>query len=88
MPDRERRKLLNELCKICSQHCVIPTSMHIPDCSNDATEFEYAGGFSNVSKSTYRGYQVAIKVAKVNITNLKDVRSVSVQLLSPSYSHV
>jgi hypothetical protein len=87
MPDSERRKLLNELCKICSQHCVIPNSMHIPDCSNDATEVEYMGGFAKVSRSKYGGYQVAIKAVNVCTQDLKPIRSVSVPLLSPTHPY-
>jgi len=59
MSDRERLKLLNKLCKICSQHRVIPNSMYIPDCSEDSTEVE-SGGFADVSRGTYEERQVAI----------------------------
>ena len=88
MPDKERKKLLNELCKMCGRKGVIPSSMHIPDCSNGAAEIEYQGGFASVSRSKYGGYQVAIKTVNTNTKTLKDDRSVSVPLLSPSHSHV
>lgn len=77
MSDRERLKLINELCKTCSRHRVIPTSMHVPDCSRDAAEVEYTGGFANVSQSTYEGHRVAVKVVHVYSNNLKLVLSVS-----------
>ena len=77
MSDRERLKLLNKLCKICSQHHVIPNSMHIPDCSEDSTEVE-SGGFADVSQGTYEGRKVAIKVVRAYVTSDLDViRSVS-----------
>jgi len=78
MSDRERLKLLNELCKTCSRHRVIPKSMHIPDCSEDSVEVE-CGGFADVSRGTYEGRQVAIKVVRAYITSDLDlIRSVSV----------
>ena len=78
MPDRERLKLLNKLCKTCSRHHVIPTSMHIPDCSEGSMEAE-SGGFADVSQGTYEGRQVAIKVVRVYVTSdLDAIRSVRV----------
>jgi serine/threonine protein kinase len=77
MPDRERLTLLNKLCKTCSRHRVIPKSMHIPDCSEDSVEIE-GGGFANVSRGTYQGRPVAIKVVRVYITSdMDDILSVS-----------
>jgi hypothetical protein len=79
MSGRERIKLLNKLCKTCSRHRVIPKSMHIPDCSEGSVEVE-RGGFADVSRSTYQGRQVAIKVVRVYITSDLDV-ILSVSLL-------
>jgi len=77
MSDRERLKLLNRLCKTCSRHCVIPTSMHIPDCLEDSVEVE-SGGFADVSLGTYEGRRVAIKVVRAYVTSDLDlIRSVS-----------
>ena len=77
MSDRERLKLLNKLCKTCSRHRVIPTSMQIPDCSEDSVEVEW-GGFADVSRGAHEGRQVAIKVVRVYVTSDLDViRSVS-----------
>jgi hypothetical protein len=84
MSDRERVKLLNNLCKMCSRHRVIPKSMHIPDCSKGSVEVEH-GGFSAVSQGTYKGHRVAIKVVRVCLTSDLDVvLSVSL-LLARSY---
>ena len=71
--------MLNKLCKTCSRHRVIPKSMHIPDCSKDSVEVE-RGGFADVSRGTYQGRQVAIKVVRVYITSDLDI-ILSVSLL-------
>jgi len=84
MSDRERLKLLNRLCKTCSQYRIIPTSMHIPDCSEDSVEVE-SGGFADVSRGTYNGRQIAIKVVRAYVTSdLYLIRSVSA-LPTPLY---
>ena len=62
--------------------------MHIPDCSNGATEVEYNGGFASLSRSQYGGYQVAIKTIHTNASTLNPDRSVSVLLILPSYLHL
>jgi len=84
MPDHDRLKLFNKLCKTCSRNRVIPKSMHIPDCSEGSVEVE-CGGFANVSQSTYEGRRVAIKAVRVYVTSDLDV-ILSVSLLfAPSY---
>ena len=81
MTYRDRLRLFNKLCKICSRHRVIPKSMHIPDCSEGSVEVE-CGGFANVSRSTYEGRQVAVKVVRVYVTSdLDTILSVSLQHL-------
>ena len=83
MSDQERLKLFNKLCKTCSRHHVIPTSMHIPDCSEGSVEVE-SGGFADVSQGTYKGRRVAIKVVRAYVTSDLDViRSVSASPISP-----
>ena len=83
MPDREQLKLFNKLCKMCSRHRLIPKSMHIPDCSEGSVEVE-CGGFANVSRSTYGGRRVAVKVVRVYTTSDLDViLSVSFLLVPP-----
>jgi len=78
MSDQERLKLLNKLCKTCSRHHVIPTSMHIPDCSEHSVKVE-SGGFADISQGTYEGRRVAIKVVRAYVTSDLDViRSVSI----------
>jgi len=77
--------LLNELCKTCSQHRVVPKSINIPDCSEGSVEVE-CGGFANVSQSTYQGRRVAVKAVRMYITSDLDA-ILSVSLL-PGSSHV
>jgi len=80
MLDLERLKLLNKLCKTCGRHRVIPTSMHIPDCSEGSVEIE-SGGFGDVSRGMHKGHQVAIKVVRMYVTSdLETIRSVSLFL--------
>lgn len=79
MPERERLRLFNKLCKTCSRHRVIPKSMHIPDCSEGSVEIEF-GGFANVSLSTYNGRRVAVKLVRVYVTSDLDL-ILSVSLL-------
>ena len=87
MSDHDRLKLFNKLCKTCSQHRVIPKSMHIPDCSKGSVEVEH-GGFADVSRGTYQGRLVAIKVVRVYITSdLNAILSVSLILLTPQYPY-
>jgi hypothetical protein len=54
--------------------------MHIPDCSKGALEVE-RGGFAHVSRGTYKGNKVAIKVIRVYInSDLHVILSVSLRL--------
>ena len=56
--------------------------MHITDCSKDSAEVE-SGGYADVSRSTYQGRQVAVKVVRVYITDDLDIiLSVSIPLAS------
>ena len=79
MPDQERTKLFNKLCKTCSRHRTVPKSMHVPDCSKGSVEVE-DGGNSTVSRGIFQGRQVAIKVVPVYTTSDLDV-VLSVSLL-------
>ena len=52
--------------------------MQIPDCSGGSVEAE-CGGFADVSRGTYEGRPVAIKVVRMYVTSdLDAIRSVSV----------
>jgi hypothetical protein len=83
MSDQERLTLFDELCKTCSQHRVIPKSMHIPDCSEGSVEVE-CGGYADVSQSTYEGRRVAVKVVRLYMTSdLDGILSVSLLPAQP-----
>ena len=59
--------------------------MHVPDCSGESVEIA-RGGFANVSRATYKGHQVAIKVVRVYTTSdLGVIFSVS---LLPTLPHL
>lgn len=78
MSDQQRLKLFNKLCKTCSKHCIIPMSMHIPDCLKDSVEVDY-GGQANVSKGVYEGRQVAVKAVRIYVTSdMSVIQSVSI----------
>ncbi|KAF9790526.1 kinase-like domain-containing protein [Thelephora terrestris] len=68
IPDRERQKLLNKLCKTCSRYRAIPASMHIPDCSQGSVEVA-EGNSAIVWKSMHKGVCVAVKVFRVFLTS-------------------
>jgi len=53
--------------------------MLIPDCSEGAVKVT-SGGFTDISRGTYKGFQVAIKVVRMYISDLDAIRSVSVSL--------
>ena len=59
--------------------------MNVPDCSEGSVEVE-CGGFANVSRSTYEGRQVAVKVVRMYITSDLDA-ILSVSLL-PTTQHM
>lgn len=46
--------------------------MRIPDCSEGSVEVA-SGGYVNVSRGTYEGRQVAIKIVRVYTTSNLDV---------------
>jgi len=53
--------------------------MLIPDCSEGAVKVA-SGGFSDVSRGTYQGRRVAIKVVRMYVSDLDTIRSVSISL--------
>jgi len=62
---------------------MIPKSMYIPNCSEGSMEVA-SGSYSNVSRGTYKGCRVAIKVVRVYITSDLDlILSVSIPSTLP-----
>ena len=72
-----RRKCLATLCKICSHHALIPRSIQIPLCYNQAEDPRYRGGFGEVWKGEHEGIHIAVKVLKICATSdLNKIRKV------------
>ena len=65
MSDRERRKKVNQLSKICSRKGILPKSMHIRGLAEGPAEARCSGGFANLFRSMHNGIQVAVKVMKL-----------------------
>lgn len=67
--DRDRRGLLNILCKICSRQRMIPKSMHIGNYLNREPVEVYAGGYANIFRGEHKGRPVAIKIIRLYQTS-------------------
>ena len=65
MPSLLPKVYLATLCKICSHHFLIPSSIQIPLYYNRAEDPRCEGGFARVWKGEYEGTEVAVKVLKV-----------------------
>ena len=57
------------MCKIYSDHALIPRSMQIPLCCNQTEDSRYEGEFARILKGEHEGIEVAIKVLKVFVTS-------------------
>lgn len=68
-PDKERLRLFNKLCKMCSRQRLLPTSMHIPDSSWESIGDDCYGGQATVSQCTYKGRRVAVKIPYLYLTS-------------------
>jgi len=66
---RDRHKLLNILCKMCSRQQMIPKSMHMANCLDEELTEEYDGGHANIFKGEHKGRAVAIKVLRLYLTS-------------------
>ncbi|KAF9646874.1 kinase-like protein [Thelephora ganbajun] len=64
-----RRKCLSTLCRICDRQGLLPRSVQIPLCFNQADIPLYEGGFANVWKGQHQGREAAVKVLKVYETS-------------------
>ena len=75
------RKCLVALCKLCSHHALIPSSIQIPLCYNQTEAPRCRGGFGEVWKGEHEGVEVAVKVLKIcAASDLIKVRKVSFQV--------
>ena len=64
-----RRKCLRALCKVCSNHALLPRSVQISLRYNRTDAPRYRGGFGEVWKVEHEGRDVAVKVLKVYVTS-------------------
>ena len=67
--DEDRHKLLNILCKTCSRHRMIPTSMHMGKRLSGELIEENCGGQANIFRTEHNGRQVAVKTVRVYLTS-------------------
>ena len=58
--DRDRRKLLKALCKMCSIQRTIPRSMHMENCLNE--------GRANMFRGKHKGRPVGVKIVRLCLT--------------------
>ena len=63
--DRDRRELLNALCKMCSRQRKLPKSMQMHDCLGGELVEMDSGGQATIFKGEYRGRPVAFKVRRL-----------------------
>ena len=67
--DQDRHKLLNVLCKMCSQQRTIPKSMHLDNCLDGELVEEYDGGHASIFRGEYKGRAVTIKTLRLYLTS-------------------
>jgi len=67
--DRDRHKLLNTLCKMCSRQKTIPKSMYMVNCLEGELTEEYGGGQGTVFRGEHKGRAVAIKISHLYLTS-------------------
>ena len=63
---------MRTLCRICGREALLPRSVQIPPCYNQAGAPLYYGGFSEVWKGRHEGREVAVKVLRVRPTSGSD----------------
>ena len=86
--DRDRRELLNALCKMCSRQRTIPESMHMVNCLNGGLVEECGGGQATVFRANHKGRPVAIKIMRLYLTDDFDkCLSVKISSLLPRGSY-
>ena len=66
--DRDRRKLLNALCKMCSLQRTIPKSMHMDNCLNEESTEDDDEDRANVFRGKHKGRPVGVKIVRLYLT--------------------
>ena len=66
-PNNERQGKLDDLCKLCSTHKLIPDSMKLQGYRNDSVEEKEYKGPTSVHQSKFKGRMVAIKITRLYI---------------------
>jgi len=78
VPEKEWATELNELCKLCSNHRLIPDSMKLQD-YDEPLEMRMYGDPSPVYQNMFKGRKAAIKVVWLHVPQkLDEPLSVSV----------
>jgi len=85
--DRDRHKLLNTLCKMCSRQKMIPKSMHMVNCLEGELTEEYDGGQGKVFRGKHEGRAVAIKIPHLCLTSDLD-KCFRVSVLAPRMAEI
>ena len=65
--DHDWHRLLNILCKTCSNLRTLPKSMYVGDCLEGEADEENCGGQAKVFKGKYKGRAVAVKVPRLHL---------------------
>ena len=66
--DRDRGKLLNALCKMCSLQRTIPKSMHMENCLNEDSTEDDDEGRANMFRGKHKGLPVGVKIVHLYLT--------------------
>ena len=75
---RIRKKCVKSLYKMCARHSLLPGSLRIELCYNQAAVPHSRGGFADVWKSEHRGLEVAVKALRTSSqSDLQRITNVS-----------
>ena len=67
--NEDRHKLLNILCKTCSRHRMIPTSIHMDKRLSRELIEEDSRGQANIFRTEHNGRQAAVKTVRIYLTS-------------------
>ena len=84
--DRDRGKLLNALCRMCSLQRTIPKSLHMENCLNEEST-EDDEGCPNMFRGKHKGRAVGVKIVRLYLTG-DFGKYFSVSILTPRIAEV